>query len=100
MTNSSYKLQTDQSWDGTLGLLDHYPATQFFVRDADDADDADARMHMRARVRSGDYLLTLATELDKIAQSLASVKAPEAPELERIVSELISIGQDYTVSKK
>lgn len=98
MTNTTYQLQSSQTWDGALGLLGHFPGRQFIV--CDEADDLVARMHMQARVRSGDYFLTLATELDKIAQGLATVKAPEAPELERIVTELLSVGQDYTITKK
>jgi hypothetical protein len=91
MTNTTYQIQIND------GITAHFPAWQYVVRDGEDMDND---MHLHARIRSGDYFLTLATELDRIAQSLAGVKAPEAPELERIVSELMAIGQDYTISKK
>lgn len=91
MSSSTYQLQVPDR------IMSHFPGLQTFARDQEDKE---INLHMHARVRSGDYFLTLATELDKIAQSLAGAKAPEAPELERIVAELISIGQDYTVTRK
>ncbi|HSH17902.1 MAG TPA: hypothetical protein VK978_00815 [Candidatus Saccharimonadales bacterium] len=87
---------------GAAGVLSHFPAPASYVRDGDDKfnDFDQAKLHMQARIRSGDYFGTLATELERIAQSLDAVKAPEAPELERIVTELLYVGQNYGVVKK
>jgi hypothetical protein len=79
-----------------INILSHYPFRQFVVRDTE----SDADMLRKARIRSGDYLMTLATELESIAQQLSDVKAPEAPELERIVSELIYLERNYTISPR
>jgi hypothetical protein len=98
MSSTKYQFNTNPTWDGPIGFNSHFSGWQFFVRDAED--DMEMNLHMHARLRSGDYFSTLAIEIDKIAQSLANVKAPEALELERIVTELLSIGQDYTVIKK
>jgi hypothetical protein len=77
-------------------VLSHFPGRRFFVRDIDE----DVEMLLEARIRSGDYVLTLATELDKLAQSLAAGNAPEAVDLERLVSELLVINKKYTLEKK
>jgi hypothetical protein len=95
MNDVSYSLPTF----GTI--LGHFPGLQPVVRDAAAANNDDvSEWLIRARVRSGDYFVTLATELDKIAQSLSGVRAPEAPELERVVSELLYINDSYTLTKK
>ena len=84
-------------------ILSHFPLVQPLLRDgsqgAADSDDL-SELHIRARVSSGDYFATLATELDKLAQGLSAVQAPEAPELERIVSELLYVDRNYHVIKK
>lgn len=77
------------------GVLSHFPAMNFFVRDTDETD-----LLREARIRSGDYLMTLSTELEQIAQNLAAVKAPEAPELEKIVAELLYIERNYKLAKR
>ncbi len=77
-------------------LLSHYDTVQSLVRDSDE----EAEMLMQARVRSGDYFMTLATELDQVAHSLAERGAPEAHELERLVAELLYVNQNFTVCKK
>lgn len=81
-------------------VTDHFAAPAFFVRDQ--ADD-EMRMNLQARVRSGDYFMTIATELDEIAQNLSRLNlagAVEANDLERIVAELFILTQDYTIVKK
>lgn len=78
------------------GLLSHFWTTPALVRDEAE----DAEMLRKARIRSGDYLMTLATELERAAQSLADVKAPEAPELERIVSELLYLERNYRIVER
>lgn len=78
------------------GLLNHFWTTPAFVRDKAEDDE----MLRQARIRSGDYLMTLATELERVAQSLTEIKAPEAPELERIVSELLYLDRNYRIVER
>ena len=67
---------------------------------AEDTDaDMPAELLMRARISSGDYFITLATELDRLAQGLAAADAPEAPALERIVPELLYLDSHYVIRK-
>ena len=86
------------------GLLKHFPQTQPVVCDmASDstmgADDYDVEeLLMRARIRSGDYFVTLATELDKMAQGLNATRSPETSELERVVSELLYVHDNYRLT--
>lgn len=74
-------------------ILSHFPGLHRFVHDTED----DADILRQARIRSGDYLMTLATELEQLAENLSSSKAPEAPALERIVAELIYVERNYKV---
>jgi hypothetical protein len=78
------------------GFLTHFPARQPYVRDADE----DADMLRQARLRSGDYLMTLATELEQIAETLQAELAPEAPALERIVTELHYVDRNYKLEPR
>ena len=82
-----------------LNILSHFPAWQPVVRDTFDDADMNALI-VGARVRSGDYFATIAMELDKVAQALSMARAPEAPELERLVSELLYVQQHYSVVRK
>lgn len=79
------------------GILSHFlPHRVTLVRDEAE----DAEMLRRARIKSGDYLMTLATELERVADSLAASQAPEAPELQRIVSELLYLERNYEVTER
>ncbi len=88
-------------------VLSHTPVQQYFVYDhgldsASDEFGSEENMTellARARAQSGDYFDTLATELDKIAQSLALAQAPEAPEIERLVHELLYVGRNFKLVK-
>ncbi|HEX8182164.1 MAG TPA: hypothetical protein VF575_01020 [Candidatus Saccharimonadales bacterium] len=80
--------------------LSHFPAVQPIVRDTDDHADVSQELMMHARARSGDYLMTLAIELDVVAQELAATDAALAPEIERLVAELIYLNRDYAIRKK
>lgn len=80
-------------------MLGHFPALQPLVRDKGEADNEEDLL-LQARVRSGDYFMTLATELESIADSLAVADMPEAAELERITKELISLHKDYRIVGK
>lgn len=91
---STYQLQT------LSGLLSHFPQRVRLVRDSDSDEDFDAEMLSRARVRSGDYFMTLATELDKLAQNIARSNDADAGELERLVSELLFIDRNYKILQK
>jgi hypothetical protein len=80
-----------------ISILNHFGRMpHLLVRDADE----EADMLREARIRSGDYLMTVATELDQLAQSLAKLKAPEAHELERLVAELLYVERNYTIVKR
>jgi hypothetical protein len=106
MTDFSYHLPAF----GTI--LSHFPLRPPVVRDGfsgrakGDADsfepveDDISELLTRARIKSGDYFATLATELDKMAQGLNTVRAPEASELERIVGELLYLDDNYRLVKK
>ena len=85
-------------------VLSHFPTRLTLFRDGTDdaaamAADED-ELRAMARVRSGDYFATLATELDKVAQSLSSAAAPEAPDIERVVAELLYLDKHYIIKKK
>lgn len=93
MTNNyTYAINTQSA-----RILPHFPAAQLFVRDDEHSD---AELLMQARVRSGDYFMTLASEIDKIAQNLVARGAPEAQELERLVTELLYVNKNFTIHKK
>lgn len=57
-------------------------------------------LDIEARVRSGDYMAALATELDRINQSLRAARPNEHEELERLVAELLYVDRTYTLTKK
>lgn len=79
-------------------VLGHFPARHYFVRDG--AYGAEDELMSRARIRSGDYFMTLATELDKIAQAMAGAQESEAAEVERLVTELLYAHKYYDISRK
>ena len=104
MYTTTYQLTNLES------VLSHFSDWQPLVRDGvdtrptapdDDFGSSDdiSDLLSRARAQSGDYFMTLATELDKLAQGLATADAPEAPELERLISELLYIDKNYKLTK-
>lgn len=93
--NSSYQYRIPAS----SGLLAHFPGRRQLLRDGLD-DETEAGLVLEARVRSGDYMLTLATELDRIAQGLAAARAPEAADLERLAAELLLVNRRYDLIKR
>lgn len=93
MHNPTYQINP------SAGLLRHFPGLLGLVRDGGEADN-DAELLLEARVRSGDYIVTLATELEKLADGLAGVHAPEAAELERLTHELMGLNKHYRLVKK
>jgi tRNA U55 pseudouridine synthase TruB len=76
------------------GLASHFPAPSPLARDADE----DFRIEVR--VRSGDYLHTLATEIERLAQYLAPEQLPEVEDLERLASELLYVNRRYELTRK
>ncbi|HSH55311.1 MAG TPA: hypothetical protein VK983_00635 [Candidatus Limnocylindrales bacterium] len=91
MTAGVYRLKLTQGFSG------HFPGAIGYVRDGEDDG---SELAMVARVRSGDYFMTLATELDKCAQSLAREQGDEAAELERLVSELLLVHKQFEIVRK
>lgn len=92
---------TPYGMNNTAGAVTHFPGRLRLVRDGlDNADSLEQQIRIQARVRSGDYPMTLATELDKLAQSIAAVGGPEAVELERLVNELLYIHKHFTIVRK
>ena len=80
----------------THKVLQHFPLPQTCVRDQ--AEDSELLMH--ARVRSGDYFETIASELERIAESLALQNDVNLPDLERIIGELVQANRSYRVVSK
>lgn len=62
---------------------------------------SDQRMQLMALVRSGDYIGTLATALDAIAESMRKNSPHEYEDMQHIISDLFYLEQQqYTVVKK
>jgi len=93
--DSSYRTSPAQT------ILGHFPGRLLYVRDAVEGHGGqDDSLWLAARVRSGDYLTTVATELDRVVQALSSGIAGPAivlPEIERLVNELLEVGKSYKV---
>lgn len=95
MSNTTYALPAAPT------VLGHFPARRYFVRDGADGSDGEGdELKARARIRSGDYFMTLATELDKIAQGIAGVQDSEAAEVERLVTELLYAHKYFDIRRK
>jgi len=83
--------------DNRTTVLNHFSiSTPYFVHDHQDEFD----LLLHARVRSGDYLETVAPEIDRIAQSPALQQMPESAELERLVRELLKANKSFKVVPK
>lgn len=95
MADTTYSLRSSDN------IVSHFGNEPSLVRDVGNIDDNTAHeLMMHARVRSGDYLMTVAIELDRIGQNLAEEQSPYASEVERLVAELLYVNQRYTVEKK
>lgn len=79
-------------------ILSHYSLPTRLVRDATMM--TDDHIDANARVRSGDYFATLATQLDHLADSLQSTAPASAYQLEQIVRELLYVQANYSVVKR
>lgn len=91
MSKDTYQLATFDS------LLSHFPSMQAFANDIDDKD-----MLLHARVRSGDYLETIATELERSVQAMADngITGAELEQIEFTISELLEANKLYDLVPK
>lgn len=111
----TYSLQPESQ------LMSHYDSRTTFCRDIDTSDrsddsDVSARLRpnnhaavklssesellLRARIKSGDYFITLSTEVDKIAENLQDVGNPDSYGLQLISTELMYLHDKYEICKK
>lgn len=77
-----------------IGLFGHFHGQGLLVRDSS------KDIVIDAKVRSGDYLEAVATELDKLAAYLATDDLPEAIDLERLAGELLYVHAHYNLKRK
>lgn len=79
------------------GLMSHGPSDTLLLRDWNFYHSASSKHTVDVQVRSGDYFVTLATVLDGLASGSETyvVRA----ELEDIVSDLIYLQDNYTITK-
>jgi hypothetical protein len=86
MSSATYTLS------GFTGILAHGWQRPALVKD-----EAIPNRELEAKVRSGDYFVTVATELDRLSREATdySVKI----ELENIVSDLIYLQDHYQITK-
>lgn len=75
------------------GILRHGEKRQILVRDREEIS---SKMNVDVQVRSGDYFVTLATILDKLAQDLTYAKRSQ---IEDIVSDLIYLQDTHKITK-
>ncbi|HEX4662332.1 MAG TPA: hypothetical protein VH144_01825 [Candidatus Saccharimonadales bacterium] len=75
------------------GLLDHGWQRQMFVRDMLE----DRRTELAAQVRSGDYFITLATNLERICQKMSD--NPERAGLQNLIADLLYLQVKYKISQ-
>lgn len=88
MTNNTQTYQIQS----TTGLLSHSWSTPNLVRD-----DAAANLDLEVRIRSGDYFVTLATELDALNTRIDDRQLRAY--LEDTISDLIYLQDNYSISK-
>ncbi len=78
------------------GLFGHTATVPKVVQDGIDGEN----IEFQARVQSGDYFVTLATEIDKVVNLLRQADMLEAEVLETHVNELLYIDKHYKIIKK
>lgn len=80
------------------GVISHGWLRPAFVRDTEEAEDTPrVTGKLEVQVRSGDYFVTLASELDQLSRDVKDYKIRE--DLEDIVSDLIHLQDNYTITK-
>ena len=80
-----------------MGLMRHDESEIFVVRDEDVNLHVTDRDDIHAQVRSGDYFVTLATILDGFSRDIDTYAI--RVELENLVSDLIYLQENYTITK-
>jgi hypothetical protein len=80
------------------GVVTHGGGMPLMVHDGDGFDMD--RVELIASVRSGDYLVTLATTLDIISQLLLTANHAERDNLQKIVNDLLYLNSHYELKKK
>jgi hypothetical protein len=78
---------------GFQGLLNHGWQPQMFVRDERE----ERRSQLEAQVRSGDYFITLATNLEQISKRLQD--NPERASLQTIITDLLYLQTKYIINQ-
>lgn len=94
--NSPYQIGSNSA------VLSHFPGSLLLFQDevSGGRDETEvAKLLIRARINSGDYFITLVTELEQVADSLTP-EAPAAVELQRIIAELVYLHDNYSLTKK
>lgn len=79
-----------------MGLLNHSFKKAIAFRDGANNPEVDYKVDIQAR--SGDYFVTLATELDKLGSTIPDYRTRAA--IEEIVSDLIYLQDNYTITKR
>ena len=77
-------------------IVSHATARQPLVADSSDMND----LLIEARLRSGDYFITLGTELEKLAALLEDQGVAEATALLQISTELTYLDKHYKLQAK
>lgn len=79
------------------GVLNHGHRAAGFVRDMATEPHKIVNRNLEARVRSGDYFIALATQLDALSQNVEDY--PTRAAIEDAVSDLIYLYDHYTINK-
>jgi len=89
----------DKAYSASLvsGVLSHSPLPTWLLRDQDDSFEL---QELIAHIRSGDYLITLATILDAISDTLSVENEAEGAVLQHLIENLIYIDKNYKLAKK
>lgn len=93
----SYQLSTEPM------ILSHAPRryrTVFFKDTASDSRDESWRLLAEARLRSGDYFSTLATELEILANLVEKRNPAEADQLRSYANELLYLDKQYALKRR
>lgn len=82
----------------TPSLVNHGWQHTTLARDMADEPHTIISHHIESQVRSGDYFITLATTLDSLSQEIPDYTTRS--NIEQLVSDLIYLYDNYTISKK
>jgi hypothetical protein len=90
MSNITYQLHSSNILLGSS-------FRNLFLRDSEN-NSAYINQRLEAQIRSGDYFVTLATELDSLASN--TTNSYDQSTLENIISDLMYLQDNYEVKKK